>query len=297
MPQAEQFRALEHIAAIEALRDSRVLVMAASTLEIELLPALYEQCRAIGHTRRLDVVLQSRGGVVNGARRLALLLRQFTHHLGFIVPHYCESSATLMVLAADEIIAGDLAIFSPIDPQLHGGTGADGGDSMVSCLDIRRFGDMGRDWFGAESAQAQEQALSLLCGSIFPPALTAFYRSAQEVEQIAGELLRHQLPGHDDARRKAAVQQLMYGYHSHNYAITGGELERMGLNVRRNEAVEEHAWRISQALHGVVGRGACETPDEPWNDALLATRDGVRVRSKRSGGFVSPWRAFGPEAA
>lgn len=295
MPQAEPFPALNHITAIEELRDSRVLVLAASTLEIELLPALYQQCRDIGHTRRLDVVLQSRGGVVNGARRLALLLRQFTHHLSFIVPHYCESSATLMVLAADEIIAGDLAIFSPIDPQLHGGAGGDG-DSMLSCLDIRRFGDMSKDWFGAESAQAQEQALSLLCGSIFPPTLTAFYRSAQEVEQIARELLRHQFPGQDDAKRKAVVQQLMYGYHSHNYAITGGELERMGLKVRRHEAVEDHAWQISQGLHALVGRGVCETPDQPWHDALLATRDGARVRNKRSGGFVSPWRELGAEA-
>ena len=295
MPKAEQFPALKHIAAIEELRDSRVLVLAATTLEIELLPALYQQCRDIGHTRRLDVVLQSRGGVVNGARRLALLLRQFTQHLSFIVPHYCESSATLMALAGDEIIAGDLAIFSPIDPQLHGGDGA--GDAMLSCMDIRRFGDMGREWFGAESAAAQEQALSLLCGSIFPPTLTAFYRSAQEVEQIAGELLRHQLPGHDDAKRKLVVQQLMYGYHSHSYAITGGELERLGLTVRRNAAVEDHAWQISQALHAVVGRGVCETADEPWNDALLATRDGARVRGKRSGGFLSPWRELERVAA
>ena len=286
MPQ--QFPALSQIRQLEELRGSRVLVLAASTLEIELLPALYEHLRAVGHTQRLDVVLQSRGGVVNGARRIALLLRRFTEHLSFIVPHYCESSATLLALSADEIIAGELAIFSPIDPHLHGAAG--GGDGgALSCMDIKKFGDMGAEWFGADAGEARAEALSLLCNSIFPPTLTAFYRSTQEVRQIGEELLRFQLPDRSDAQRTAIVEQLMYGYHSHNYAITGAELAEMGLNARRDDAVEALAWEISTALHGIVGRGICETPEQPWNDALLASSGGMRVRSKRSGGFISPW--------
>ncbi len=75
---------------IESLRDSKVLVLSASNLELEILPQLYDQLLTMGKVKRLDVVLQSRGGIVNAARRIALLLRQFTEHLCFIVPYYCE---------------------------------------------------------------------------------------------------------------------------------------------------------------------------------------------------------------
>lgn len=276
-----------HIRAIEALRRSRVLVLAASSLDFELLPALYEQCRTLGAVERLDVVLHCRGGIVNGARRIALLLRGFTDHLSFIVPYFCESSGTILALAADEIIAGELAIFSPIDPHLHGGGGKDEEPSSFSCLDIHRFGDMSEAWFGARSEDARLQALSLLCGSIFPPTLTAFYRAMLEVEQIGAELLQFQLPERSD--RGQILQRLIYGYHSHNYAITRAELEALGLNIQRQPEVEDLAWEISKLLQTVVGRGVCQSLEESWYDALLATREGVRLRTRRPGGLLPQW--------
>ena len=46
---------------LELARGSRALVLAASHLDLELLPAIYEQCRQIGQVARLDVVLHGRG--------------------------------------------------------------------------------------------------------------------------------------------------------------------------------------------------------------------------------------------
>jgi hypothetical protein len=291
MPQTGHFAALNALRRLEQERDSRVLVMAATTLDIEMLPALYEQLRAIGKVERLDVLLHSRGGIVNGARRIALLLRQFTRHLGLIVPHYCESSATLLAMAADEIVAGDLAIFSPIDPHLHGDAGD--GTSAVSSQDIRLFGKMCASWFGADQDAAREQALALMCQNIFPPALAAFYRSTLEVEQIGEELLRHQLPQLDAAARRTIVRRLMQDYHSHNYAITGSELAELGLRVKRQPLAEAPAWDIARALHGVIGRGATESEQDDWDDMLLASRESASVRRRRPGGLHPRWREIG----
>ena len=292
MPQPGPFAALNALRKLEELRGSRVLVLAATTLDIEMLPALYEQLRAIGKVERLDVLLHSRGGVVNGARRIALLLREFTEHLGLLVPHYCESSATLLAMAADEIVAGDLAIFSPIDPHLHGDAGG-GGAGAVSAQDIRLFGQMCGAWFGADQEAAREQALGLLCQNIFPPTLAAFYRSTLEVEQIGEELLRHQLPGLDPAARRAIVLRLMQDYHSHNYAITGRELGQLGLRVRRDAPVEALAWDISRVLQATVGRGNAGSDEEEWDDMLLASRESVSVRRRRPGGLHPRWREEG----
>lgn len=277
-----------HIAAIERQRGSTVLVLAASHLDIDLLPALYGACREIGHVERLDVVLHGRGGVVNAARRIALLLRRRAGHLAFIVPFQCESAATLLSLCGDEIVAGELALFSPIDPLLGGGAGATAGGSY-SGLDIRLFGDMAQEWFGVERTEARTEALVLLCNSVFPPSLTAFYRTTQEVAAIGEELLAFHLPDAPAEARREIVRHLMSAYHSHNYAITGDELARLGLRVRSDDALERLAWPLSQVLQATVGGGLRDAEDDDWTDALLATRGALRLRRRRPGGLAPRW--------
>ncbi|MEW6024671.1 MAG: hypothetical protein AB1807_21315 [Pseudomonadota bacterium] len=275
---------LQHaIAMLEHRRDSTVLVLAASHLDFELLPALYEECRSLGQVERLDVVLHGRGGVVNAARRIALLLRKHARHLAFIVPYHCQSSATLLTLCADEIVAGELALFSPVDPQLGG---ADG--STFSGLDIKLFGDMAASWFGLDAEQARNESVALLCNSIFPPSLTAFYRSNLEIEQIARELLATRREGSGDSDA-GLVRQLMAGFHSHNYAITGDELAALGLPIRRDAATEDLAWTISTLLQETVGGAQRASEDAPWFDALLATRKAVKRRRRHAEALAPLW--------
>jgi hypothetical protein len=229
---------------------------------------------------------------VNAARRIAILLRQFTEHLCFIVPYYCESSATILALAADEIIAGELAIFTPIDPHLHGGGEADGAEpSSLSCLDIKMFGNMSENWFGVNANDAREQSLSLLCNSIFPPTLTAFYRTTLELQQIGEELISYQLPECDLDVRKKIVKHLLFGYHSHNYAITRDEMIQIGLKVKSDLDVEPLAWQISQVLQRVVGGALRQAIEEPWYDMLIASSVQVAVREKRNDGFMPRWKS------
>ena len=288
MPQPDLSQLPVHLRALELARDSRAIVLAASHLDMELLPALYELCQGIGRVPRLDVVLHGRGGIVNAARRIALVLRQHARHLSFIVPFHCESAATLLTLGADEIIAGDLALFSPIDPQLDG---AEGG--ALSSLDIKRFGDMARQWFGVDASEARQQSLALLCGSIFPPSLTAFYRTTLELAQIGEELLAWQLPDATQEARRAIVEQLVNGYHSHNYALTREELAGLGLTMARDAQAERLGWLISTQLQASIGGALRSAPDQPWNDALLASRDGVQLRCQRPGGFAPLWSTAG----
>ncbi|WP_341503681.1 hypothetical protein [Gallaecimonas sp. GXIMD4217] len=288
MPQSVAFPATSALRELEGARDSRVLVLCASHLDMELLPALYAQLNDMGRQRRLDVVLQARGGEINAVRRMALLLRRFSDHLAFIVPYHCQSSGTILALAGDEIIAGDLALFSPIDPHLHGSAGQ-GESSAMSCEDIRQFGEMSRDWFGVDPDEARAQSLSLLCQSIFPPTLTAFYRSTLELKQIGRELLGSQLPGADRERLDGIVAALMFGYHSHDYAITGDELHALGLNIRRHEEVERLAWELSLCLQGIVGGGQRSADDQPWHDALIAATRSLRVRTRTMEALNGQW--------
>src|ERR1700678_2006936 len=158
-----------YIETIEKMGKSTVLVLATPGLEMDLLPALYDALEECGSSARLDVVIYCRGGVVNAARRIALLFHSFSPHIRFIVPHYCESSATAAVLAAHEIIAGPIASFSPIDPMLQGEPSKCGDPAgAVSAQDVRLFVRMNQDWFGATESEALHQAASVMCANFFP---------------------------------------------------------------------------------------------------------------------------------
>lgn len=274
----------QHILALQQIRDSKVLVIAASHLELDLLPNLYEHCKDLGHCPRLDIVLHGRGGVVNAARRIALLLRQNTEHLTFIVPYHCQSSATLLTLCADEIIAGELALFSPIDPQLEGENG-----SAFSGLDIQLFGEMVQQWFGVAADEARNQSLGMLCNSVFPPSLTAFYRTTLEIKKIAEELLVYQLPQAQPEARQKIVRHLMSGYHSHNYALCRDEMTSLGLNVRRDTKTEQVAWKISKQIQTTIGGNLRTDENAPWLDVLLASSDSVSIRQKQVGQLAPRW--------
>lgn len=271
---------------LEHYRNSRVLVLSASQLDMGLLPKLYEQLLAIGQTKRLDVVLQCHGGEVNAARRIALLLREFTTHLSVIVPYYCQSAATLLTLAADEIVAGPMAVFSPLDPHLAGNTDAEGGTSALSCQDIKQFNQMARDWFDINIDENKVELLSMLCGSIFPPTLTAFYRTALELKQIAAELLQHQLPTVDTAARSAIIEKLMFGYHSHSYAMTRDELKQLGLQLATVPDIDTLVWQMSVNIQQQVGGALRQSADQPWQDVLLVSRDLRHSRLQNENGMA-----------
>lgn len=282
-------------AAIRALEDrlqGRVLVFGATSLDIDLLPPLYDVLGGIGRSERLNVLVFCRGGSVNAARRIALLLREFADRLRFVVPHFCESAGTVMALGANEIIAGPLAIFSPIDPHLAAADAAGGGPSALSSQDVRLFAQMGQDWFGLEQRLAQERALPQLCESIFPTTLTSLYRCTQEVRQIGNELLSLHGPDSADARA-AIVDTLLFDFHSHTYALTRDDLARIGLPVSRNADVEAIAWDIARDVRARIGAESRTSLEGDWYDAVIMTRDeGIR-RCRSPDAPAARWEATG----
>lgn len=278
----------DDISRIEVLRQSRVLVFASSQLEIDMLPSLYEALVSMGSCDRLDVVLYSRGGIINAARRIALLLREFADHVSFLVPHYCESAATVMALSADELVAGPLAIFSPIDPILSAAQGARGGPLALSAQDVRLFGEMSSRWFGLPADHADARAFETLSSNIFPTTLTSFYRSTLEVEAICMELLGLHMRT-DETARQSIARKLIFGFHSHTYALTRDELRAIGLPVTSDAVVEDAMWSICRQLRATIGPAARASTADQWLDALVATKHGASVRV-RSEEFPGEWQ-------
>ncbi|HEX9947278.1 MAG TPA: hypothetical protein VGA98_07045 [Allosphingosinicella sp.] len=282
----------DYIVDIERRRGSRLLVFAASNLETDLLPALYDTLREIGRTDRLDVLLHCHGGEVTAARAIALLLHPFTGHLAFIVPERCTSSGTILALSGHEIVAGPAALFSPVDPLLQGpSSGADDSLGAISAQDVRLFGAMSRDWFGLPEGEAGPKALAVLCDNVFPTTLTSFYRSTLEVEAVCLELLSLHMGEGSEAAKKAIVGQLLYGHHSHGFTLMRGDLAALGLPLRSEPGTEDAAWEVARVLRQSVGGGARRAVEDDWTDVLLATRSGCRRRRRSREGIGPIWES------
>jgi hypothetical protein len=283
--------AFPQLSTFESDDQSRALIFGATHLDAELLPTLYDVLRNVGHSPRLDVIAYCRGGEVAVARRIGLLLHRFADRVRLIVPHHCQSAGTVMSLAAHEIVAGPMAMFSPIDPHLHG-SDAQGEATAMSAQDIRMFPKLAQDWFGVDERDARERVLPLLCESVAPAALTAFYRSTLGVRQIGEELLALHMSEAPATQRSAIVETLLFGYHSHDYTLTGEDLAAIGLNVRNDPTLTDAAWEIARELRTRMGPETRKTNARGWCDALIATRGGGLVRARRQDMLPGDWDAF-----
>lgn len=274
--------------ALEALRPGRALALSASRLEIDLLPPLYEALRTLGPVERLAVVVQCRGGEVNAARRIALLLHAFARRLTFLVPYRCESAGTVLALAAHEIVAGPMAVFSPIGPHFPAEDG-DAGPSAMSSEDFRPCWRRLRDGFGPERPEAREKSLQRLCDNVFPTTLTALHRSTRELERIGGELLSLAHGARPREAHAEIVSTLLYGFDAPACALTANDLRRIGLPVVRDTALEAAARDAGCELRRLAEPESRRDEDDHWHDAVIATAEAAQRRLRRRDAPAGRW--------
>ncbi|GAB2913602.1 SDH family Clp fold serine proteinase [Paralcaligenes ginsengisoli] len=66
---------------------------------------------------RLDLIIHSPGGSLEGVEAIVRYLRQKFSHIRAIIPHAAMSAATMLATSCDEIIMGRHSFLGPIDPQ------------------------------------------------------------------------------------------------------------------------------------------------------------------------------------
>jgi hypothetical protein len=224
-------------------------LLAQGWLATDLVPVLHRCLHRMGRAKRLDLVLSTYGGAVTSARQVALLLREFTDRLTILVPQRARSAGTLLCLAADEVVLSGFAELGPLDANMGATESqAPGIPGTLSSEDIRAFPSMARDWFGVQRPEDGLQLLAMLSQRIFPASLASFYRLDKLIRQVADELLAFQLPA-DEQVRARIVDQLVGGYHAHDYVLTRRDVQQLGLRaIEPNPDEEELMWAITRQL-------------------------------------------------
>ncbi|WP_028776203.1 SDH family Clp fold serine proteinase [Shimazuella kribbensis] len=77
-----------------------------------------EMVTALDKDSDVDLMIQSPGGDPNAAEIIVHTLLAKTKHLRVVVPQAAKSAATLVSLAADEILMSNTSELGPIDPQV-----------------------------------------------------------------------------------------------------------------------------------------------------------------------------------
>jgi ClpP class serine protease len=168
--------------------------------------------RAITETPRdrpIEIVLHTPGGLVLAATQIASALADHPAKVTAVVPHYAMSGGTLIALAADEIVVDAHSALGPVDPQL-------GQYPAVSIL-------------AALEHPGERKDETLILADVSRKAIA-------QVEGFARTLLERKL---DPARARDAAHLMATGAWTHDHPLQAGDLEALGLPIRRGVAEEE----------------------------------------------------------
>ncbi|MEA2599961.1 MAG: hypothetical protein QOF89_953 [Acidobacteriota bacterium] len=195
----------------------------------------------------LDLLLQSPGGEIDSAEKLVYMIRERVRSLRIVVVERAKSAATLMALAADEILMSSTSELGPIDPQV-----------TVFAADGRPLQRPARSFLdGLEQIKRSVASEGDLNPAYYPllsqldPALLDFCEKAiRRSEQFAEKwLAKFMLRDDPDlarliAKRLTDVDQ----YRSHGMVIDWREARDMGLNVSYL-STDDPLWRQLWSLH------------------------------------------------
>ena len=237
-------------------------------------PALARAQQALVGVERdeLQVVLQSTGGDIHCAFRLANLMRQHCDRLEVIVPTYAKSAATFFCLSADLIAFGPLGELGPLDIQTqdprHDAHRISALDSYEALAQLRasaletfdytvrmliQLSDLSQREMVQQAREFTTSLMEPLYRQVRPLDITEHAR-ALDIAKRYGEILMSRY-AYDELlpeRAREILHELVFGYPTHEFVIDYFEARALGLHVA---LLDEQGARRYEALlqDGTVG--------------------------------------------
>lgn len=234
----------------------------------------------MGHVDRLDVLLYTRGGATETVWPLVTNLRSHCERLSVLVPFRAHSAGTMLCLGADELLMGDGAELSPIDPttgnQFNPRDPTNQANQFgISVEDVTAYFDFAREVAGIREEQYILDVLRQLTANVHPLALGNVQRVYLLIGRLARELLALHL-NRDEKVFDTIVSGLTTRFYSHLHAISRKEAQSLlgDTWVRAPEASEAAA--IDPLFRAFVGdlhlSERFNLPDEMGDQPLLSVR-------------------------
>ncbi|MFD8496371.1 hypothetical protein [Amycolatopsis sp. NPDC059657] len=236
-----------------------------------------ESCRRVfgyppteARSRTINVLLDSRGGMLDSAYRIVLYLSWYATDLHVYVPRRAKSASTLVALGADQVHLSPFGELGPLDTQIGDPRNPTTTVSALDCYQsvdyVRQFGFTTMSASLARLIRDAEGQIPLndllgtasefAIGSITPMLqgiraldFGGWGRSLKIGEQYAKLLLLAKNPDEDRAARIS--ERLVYGYTHHPFPIDYREATRIGLEARKmDESIHDEAMAVVEQCRG-----------------------------------------------
>lgn len=201
--------------------------------------------------RKLDLILHSPGGSAEAAESIVGYLRTRFDHIRVFVPLAAMSAATMMSLAADEIVMGAHSQLGPIDPQFTLQT-PEGPRSAPAQAIIDQFGMAKLECQDTKNIPAW---LPILRG--YGPGLLAQCAHQRQLAEdfVASWLTHYMLRGDPDAEAKSKRIASWFSdfttFKSHGRRVSRDDARAQNLNVVDLEADHDLQDAVLSVHHAV----------------------------------------------
>ncbi|MFN8178052.1 MAG: serine protease [bacterium] len=288
---------------LEAARGSKVLLYVTGDrrgLETQVHPEvldLFVDHLDRGVSKRISLVLYTRGGSTLAAWSLVHLIRQFCDRFEVIVPSKAHSAGTLISLGADAIVMTKQATLGPIDPSVNGPLNpqipgaAPTARFPVSVEAITGYVAFAKSHIGVSDGADLTRVLETLAQHVHPLVLGDVYRSRAQIRMLAERLISRQVPDKDRTTR--ILEFLCSESGSHDYTIYRKEArDELGLKI---EKPDDDQYELIKGLYDdFAAELSLSTPFDPaafLGQNAVAGYELVRglIESREGGshGFVS----------
>lgn len=184
----------------------------------------------------LNLVVNSPGGAVGSANKIARALDNNFESIEVYVPHFAKSGGTLISLTGDQIVMGELSDLGPLDPQTPNGEG-----ETYSTTDLMDAYDKSLDrWQNTSPSEASAPEQSLIQNMDLLK-----YEEAKKLTDTMvhyAENILSQKEGVSDREAARTAQSLVGSYPIHGYTLTRDEAAEAlpeGMVVSESDRPEE----------------------------------------------------------
>lgn len=181
------------------------------------------QIQAKTDVRKLMLLVNSPGGLVQSSYKVARALRKTFKEIIVFVPHIAASGGTLLALTGNKIVMGMMSQLSPLDPQAKIEGGAVSANSVV---DAHQFVTKLFDDLSVEDAPYSYKALADKCDGVdIRDALASLSLMEEYIHEILEDC------GYSKEKCKKISHNIVRGFKTHDEVINIDKAKKLGLNV------------------------------------------------------------------
>lgn len=237
-----------NLKAFEEIRNSKVISLSLNpevqvALQFNIIPLLFDILEGIGRTERIDLILQSTGGIAEVPWRIVSLIREYCDHFGVIVPEVALSGATHIAIGADELILSELSRLGSVDPtRNHPLLPKDKNQNPIptSVQDLKHCIGFIKEQLGitGKTKGEDKKNLSIIIAELFkhihPFAIGAIEQSYQLSKLITRKVLKTRRIPLSEKEISRVENMLGENYFSHSFPICRKDIENdLGLPVTK----------------------------------------------------------------